>query len=68
MNYSKAVKELRKKLLVPQMELAKMIGVSFATVNRWERGRYEPSYKAKRKLRELFKKNGIVLEEHNETD
>jgi putative transcriptional regulator len=68
MDYAKAVKELRKKLLVSQMELAEMLGVSFATVNRWERGRYEPSYKAKRKLRELFKKNGIVLEENHETN
>ena len=68
MDYAKAVKELRKKLLVSQMELAEMLGVSFATVNRWERGRYEPSYQAKRKLRELFKKNGIVLEENHETN
>lgn len=45
------------------MELARMLGVSFATVNRWENGRYEPNYKAKRKLRDLFEKNGIVLEE-----
>lgn len=63
MDYSKAVKELREKLLVSQTELAEMLGVSFATVNRWENKRYEPNYKAKRKLRELFKKNGIVLEE-----
>ena len=48
--------------MVSQSELAKMVGVSFATVNRWENGRFEPSYKTKRKLRVLFKKNGIELE------
>ena len=62
MDYAKAVKELRRKLLVSQSELAKMVGVAFATVNRWENGGFEPSYKTKRKLRVLFKKNGIELE------
>lgn len=62
MDYRKAIKELREKLLVSQNELGKKLGVSFATVNRWENGRYEPNYKAKRKLRDLFEKNGIVLE------
>lgn len=62
MDYSKALKELRDKLLISQSELAKILGVSFATVNRWENGRYEPNYKAKQKLRDLFEKNGIVLE------
>lgn len=62
MDYRKAIKELREKLLVSQNELAKMLGVSFATVNRWENGRFEPNYKAKRKLQDLFEKNGIVLE------
>ena len=62
MDYRKAIKELREKLRVGQKELAKRLGVSCATVNHWERGRYEPNYKAKRKLRDLFEKNGIVLE------
>lgn len=34
MDYRKAIKELREKLLVSQNELAKMLGVSFAMVNR----------------------------------
>ena len=66
MNYSKAIKELRQKLLVSQTELAEMLGVSFATVNRWENGHFEPSYKAKRKLRTLFIRNGIELGEKEE--
>ena len=63
MNYSKAIKELRNVLLVSQSDLAKMLGVSFASVNRWENGHFEPSYKAKRKLKKLFDKYKIVLEE-----
>jgi len=63
MDYPKAIKELRAALLLSQAEFAKKMGVSFATVNRWENGRFAPSYKAKRKLRALLKKHGIVLEE-----
>lgn len=63
MNYSKAIKELRDKLLVSQTELAKMLDVSYQSVNRWETGKYEPTIKAKRKLKELFEKNNITLED-----
>jgi transcriptional regulator with XRE-family HTH domain len=59
MDYSKALKELREKLLVTQEELAEMLGVSFASVNRWENKRHEPTIKAKRKIRDLCKENGI---------
>lgn len=46
-------------MLISQTELAEMLGVSFASVNRWENGKHEPTIKAKRKLRVLFRKNGI---------
>ena len=36
------VKTLRKKLGMTQVEFAKALVVSFATVNRWERGRCKP--------------------------
>lgn len=62
-DYASAVKELREKMLISQAELAEMLGVSFATVNRWENGRFEPSYKAKRELNKLFKKHKISLKE-----
>jgi len=63
MDYSKAIKELRDKLIISQEDLAKMLGVSFASVNRWERGHHEPTLSAKRKLRVLFIKNSIKTEE-----
>lgn len=61
MNYSKIVRKLREKLLLSQQEFANEIGVSFATVNRWENGKHQPTYKAKRIISELCKKNKINL-------
>jgi len=63
MNYTILVKELRKKMLVSQQELAQILEVSFATVNRWEKGRTVPSIKAKRKLIPLFEKYNMKVEE-----
>ncbi len=62
-DYKYLSKEIRKSLIITQAELADMLGVSFATVNRWENGRYEPTTKIKRKLVELCKKNKIELRE-----
>ena len=62
MNYSKNIKLLREKLLLTQEEFAKLLDVSFSSVNRWERGHYDPTIKVKRKLRKLFVENGIVEE------
>ena len=36
MDYSKLIKELRGKLILSQTELAELLGVSFASVNRWK--------------------------------
>ena len=63
MTYAKAIKALRKKMLITQTELAAQLGVAFVSVNRWENGLYEPTMKAKRKLALLFDKYGISLEE-----
>lgn len=63
MNYSAAIKALRKKMLVTQSELADILGVSFASVNRWENEEHEPTMKIKRKLAMLFKKHNLSVEE-----
>jgi DNA-binding XRE family transcriptional regulator len=60
MEYHLAIKELRKKLLVTQEELGKILGVSLVTVNRWENGKYEPTIKAKGKLNRLFVKYSLI--------
>ncbi|HBN00090.1 MAG TPA: XRE family transcriptional regulator [Firmicutes bacterium] len=52
---------LRNKLILSQEEFAKLLGVSFASVNRWERGHHEPTIKVKRKIIELCKKHKVEL-------
>ena len=42
-NYRELVKEVRRQLGVSQEDLAREIGVSFATINRWENGQVQPS-------------------------
>lgn len=62
MNYPEKIKEYRDKVLITQTELANKLGVSFASVNRWETGKFEPTMKIKRKLRKLFNEAGIKEE------
>ena len=63
MTYAEAIKKLRSKMLLTQMEFADYLGVSFASINRWETGRFEPTMKIKRKLAPLFKEYRIEVEE-----
>lgn len=63
MDWAECIKELRKKLLITQTELAKLLGVSFASVNRYENGIYEPTMRVKRKLKKLFIENKIIKED-----
>ena len=63
MNYQKSIKELREKMILSQTEFAKELGVSFASVNRWENGQFEPTIKVKRKLAPYFKKYKIGVDD-----
>ena len=47
-DYPALVKKLRDKLIISQEELAKLLEVSFATINRWDNGHTELTIKAKR--------------------
>ncbi len=62
MNYSVLIKALRESMILSQEEFAKYLGVSFATVNRWEKGHHEPTYAAKRKIIALCKKQKISFD------
>ena len=66
MDYSKLIKELREKLILSQAELAELLGVSFASVNRWEQGHHEPTIKSKRKIAALCKKHKIKSDEYTD--
>jgi superfamily II DNA or RNA helicase/DNA-binding XRE family transcriptional regulator len=50
---SERIKHLRGELGLTQTQLATRLGVSFVTVNRWERGHVKPSDLALQRLREL---------------
>ena len=65
MKYKELVKKLRDKLIITQGELAELLGVSFASINRWETGKHEPTTKVKRRIVELCKKNNVILEDEN---
>ena len=44
------LKEIRRQLALSQEDLARQLGISFATVNRWENGQVKPSKLAKTQL------------------
>jgi transcriptional regulator with XRE-family HTH domain len=52
---SEKVKELRKRKKWAQEDLAREIGVSLSTVQRWEKKGGEPTRLARRELRRLFR-------------
>jgi DNA-binding transcriptional regulator YiaG len=53
------IKALRKHLDLTQEEFAHEVGVTFATVNRWENGKSKPSRLAVRALRQMQAEAGI---------
>jgi putative transcriptional regulator len=52
-NFPETVKEVRRQLTLSQEELARALGVSFATVNRWENCRTVPSKLAQRQFEQF---------------
>jgi len=62
MTYAEKIKKLREVLLITQKELADLLNVCVVTVNRWEKSKFEPAIKEKRKLVKLFIEKGIVEE------
>ena len=62
MNWPRIIKTIRNKNFITQTELAEQLGVSFASVNRWEQGHHEPTMKAKRKIAQICRESGIDME------
>ena len=59
MSFAEAIKHIRYKSLLSQEAFAKMLGVSFTTVNRWETGKSKPSFKTLRVIDEYCKSKNI---------
>jgi len=55
-NYPSLLKEVRRQLAISQEDLARELGVSYATVNRWENGQSKPSKLARAQLNAFCEK------------
>lgn len=59
MSFAEKVKFVRTELKLSQEDLARELGVSFATINRWENGNYNPSRLAKKAFEDFCNKHSI---------
>ncbi len=59
MTFPENIKLIRQKLFLSQETFAKELGVSFATVNRWETGKTKPTYKTMKLIDKYCRKNNI---------
>ncbi len=55
------VRDLRKKKGWAQEDMARVIGVSLSTIQRWEKKGGEPTRLARRELKKLFQAAGIDI-------
>ena len=65
MNFAEKVKLVRTELKLSQEDLARELGVSLATINRWENGSYNPSRLAKKAFEDFCEKRTINISEEN---
>ena len=63
MDFREKVKKVRIEIGYSQEQLARDLGVSFATINRWENGKTEPSRLALKNFIDFCKKNGVQISE-----
>jgi putative transcriptional regulator len=68
LNIPSLLKEIRRQLGMTQEQLAHQIGVSFTSVNQWERGRRRPIPMAIEKIKTLAKKANIDLANFSDAD
>lgn len=61
--FSNKVKKVRSFLGVSQDKFAQMLGVSYATINRWENSKNEPSKLAQKSFFDFCESNFIKVEE-----
>lgn len=62
MGFSDDIKRIRRKAFLSQEDFAKEIGVSFATVNRWETGKAKPYLKTMKLIDDYCKRNEIKFD------
>jgi transcriptional regulator with XRE-family HTH domain len=62
LSFSECIKLIRKNRLLSQEAFAKELGVSFTTVNRWEKGKAKPTFKTLKRIDEYCKSNGLDID------
>ena len=68
MSFSEDIKRIRRKAYLTQEYLAKEIGVTFATVNRWVTGKAKPNLKTMKLIDDYCKRNDIDFDISEEID
>lgn len=66
MKFNEKLKYVRGCLLISQQELAKLLNVSFCTINRLENGKNKPNFITEKKLEKLCIENSITLGEKDD--
>ena len=59
MKFGEALKNAREEAGLTQMELAKLLNVSYSSINRYENGHHTPTRIIEEALKSFFKKKGI---------
>jgi len=68
MAFCEDIKELRCKCFLSQEAFAKELGVSFATVNRWESNKTKPTYKTMKLIDDFCKRRKIDYDIRHELE
>lgn len=63
LDYARKIREYRERKFLTQEQLAKLLGVSYVTISRWETGAFEPNMAMKKKLVGLFEEAGMKIDE-----
>lgn len=68
MGFCNDIREIRQKCFLSQEAFAKELGVSFATVNRWESGKTKPTYKTMKLIDDFCKSHSIDFDIRHELE
>ncbi len=62
LDYARKIREYRERKFLTQEQLAKLLGVSYVTISRWETGMFKPNMETKRKLVHMFGEAGMAID------
>ncbi|WP_127942765.1 helix-turn-helix transcriptional regulator [Mycoplasma sp. ATU-Cv-703] len=67
MEFGDKLKQARLQMIISQEDIAKELGVTFATLNKLENKRRKPNYETQRAFAALCEKKGIAIKEEEWT-